>query len=94
MPIALIRRGVSLMRSEGKRGLAEVLRDEMVMKDRIVDLLREEPKTIPELAEALGYPSHEVLLWVMALWRYGTVAEVKSGRNEEYFKYTLSSSHS
>ena len=93
MPIALIRRGVSLMRSEGKRGLAEVLRDEMVMKDRIVDLLREEPKTIPELAEALGYPSHEVLLWVMALWRYGTVAEVKSGRNEEYFKYTLSSSH-
>ena len=82
------------MRSEGKRGLAEVLRDEMVMKDRIVDLLREEPKTIPELAEALGYPSHEVLLWVMALWRYGTVAEVKSGRNEEYFKYTLSSSHS
>jgi predicted Rossmann fold nucleotide-binding protein DprA/Smf involved in DNA uptake len=94
MPIALIRRGVSLMRSEGKRGLAEVLRDEMVMKDRIVDLLREEPKTIPELAEALGYPSHEVLLWVMALWRYGTVAEMKRGRNEEYFKYTLSSSHS
>ena len=94
MPIALIRRGVSLMRSEGKRGLAEVLRDEMVMKDRIVDLLREEPKTIPELTEALGYPSHEVLLWVMALWRYGTVAEMKRGRNEEYFKYTLSSSHS
>jgi hypothetical protein len=93
MPIAQICQGVSLMRTEGKRGLAEVLRDEMVMKDRIVGLLREEPKTIPELAEALGYPSHEVVIWVMALWRYGTVAEMKRGRNEEYFKYTLSSSH-
>ena len=82
------------MRTEEKRGLAEVLRDEMVMKDRVVELIREEPKTIPELAAALGCPSHEVVLWVMALWRYGTVSELKRGRNEEYFKYTLSSSHS
>jgi predicted transcriptional regulator len=80
------------MRTEAKRGLAEVLRDEMVMKDKILALLHKEPKTIPELAEALGYPSHEVLLWVMALWRYGIVAEMKSGRNVEYFKYTLSPS--
>jgi predicted Rossmann fold nucleotide-binding protein DprA/Smf involved in DNA uptake len=80
------------MKTERKRALDEVLRDEMVMKDRIVELLREEPKTIPELAETLGYPSHEVLLWVMALWRYGTVTELKMGRNEEYFKYTLNSS--
>lgn len=89
MPMTWIRQGVYLMRTKGKRGLAEVLRDEMVMKDRIIDLLREESKTIPELAEALGYPSHEVLLWVMALWRYGTVVEVRRGRNEEYFKYTF-----
>ena len=82
------------MRTEPKRGLAEVLRDEMVMKDKIVDLLREEPRTIPEMAEALGYPSHEVLLWVMALWRYGTVVEVEKKRTEEYFQYTLSAEHS
>jgi predicted Rossmann fold nucleotide-binding protein DprA/Smf involved in DNA uptake len=82
------------MRTEPKRDLAEVLRDEMVMKDKIVDLLREEPKTIPEMAEALGYPSHEVLLWVMALWRYGTVVEVEKKRTEEYFQYTLSAEHS
>ena len=82
------------MRTESKRGLAEVLRDEMVMKDKIVDLLREEPRTIPEMAEALGYPSHEVLLWVMALWRYGTVVEVEKKRTEEYFQYKLSPEHS
>jgi len=82
------------MRTEPKRGLAEVMRDEMVMKDKIVDLLREEPKTIPEMAEALGYPSHEVLLWVMALWRYGTVVEVEKKRTEDYFQYKLSPEHS
>ena len=92
MSIVRTRQGVSVMKTERKRALDEVLRDEMVMKDRIVELLREEPKTIPELAETLGYPSHEVLLWVMALWRYGTVTELKMGRNEEYFKYTLNSS--
>ena len=82
------------MRTEPKRGLAEVMRDEMVMKDKIVDLLREEPKTIPEMAEALGYPSHEVLLWVMALWRYGTVVAAEKNRTEEYFQYELSPEHS
>lgn len=72
-----------------KRDLAEVMRDEMVMKDEIVDCLREGPKTIPEIAEVLECPSYEVLLWVMALWRYGTVVEVEKGRTEEYFHYKL-----
>ena len=77
------------MGAEPKRGLAEIMRDEMVMKDRIVACLREEPKTIPEIAEVLECPSHEVLLWVMALWRYGTVVEVAKQRTDEYFHYTL-----
>jgi len=77
------------MGTEPKRDLAEIMRDEMVMKDKIVACLREEPKTIPEIAKALACPSHEVLLWVMALWRYGTVVEVEKQRTEEYFHYTL-----
>ena len=36
------------------RNLPEVLRDEMVMRDRICDLLKKNPMTIPQLAEALG----------------------------------------
>jgi two-component system response regulator PilR (NtrC family) len=35
------------------RSLGEVLRDEMVMRDRIAAVLREGPKTIPEIAEAI-----------------------------------------
>ncbi len=77
------------MGTEPKRGLAEVMRDEMVMKDKIIDLLRDEPKTILEMAESLQCPSHDVLLWVMAMWRFGTVVEVEKGRTEEYFQYKL-----
>jgi predicted Rossmann fold nucleotide-binding protein DprA/Smf involved in DNA uptake len=77
------------MGSEPRRGLAEVMRDEMVMKDKIVASLREKPQTIPEIAAALKCPSHEVLLWVMALWRYGSVAEVEKKRTEAYFRYRL-----
>ena len=77
------------MGTEPKRGLAEIMRDEMVMKDKIIDLLRDEPKTISEIAEAMACPSHEVMLWVMAMWRFGTVVEVEKGRTEDHFKYKL-----
>ena len=81
------------METERKRGLAEVLRDEMVMKDKIVALLRKEPKTISEIADALGCPSHETMLWVMAMWRYGTEVEVEKARTEEYIQYTVNPEH-
>ncbi len=77
------------MGTEPKRGLAEIMRDEMVMKDKIIELLRDEPKTILEIAEALECPGHEVLLWVMAMWRFGTVVEVEKGRTDEYYQYKL-----
>ena len=81
--------GKILMRTEPKRGHAEVMRDEMIMKDKIIELLKDEPKTIGELSEALGRPSHETMLWVMAMWRFGTIVEVEKGRTEEYFQYEL-----
>ena len=42
------------MSSAVPRPLAEVLRDEMVMRDRIAAVLGDGPKTIPEIAELLG----------------------------------------
>jgi predicted Rossmann fold nucleotide-binding protein DprA/Smf involved in DNA uptake len=71
------------------RDLNEVMRDEMVMRDRIIDLLREEPRTVPEIAEALGAPSREVMIWVMAMWRYGVVTEMEKARTDDYFSYRL-----
>ncbi len=77
------------MAEEKRRDLGEVLRDEMVMKDRIASLLREEPKTIPEIAEALSCPVREATLWVMAMRRYGSLEEVPKPKAEDYFRYRL-----
>ena len=73
----------------GQRDLSEVMRDEMVMKDRIASLLREGPKTIPEIAAALQCPASEVTLWVMAMRRYGTLEELPKGKAEDYYQYRL-----
>jgi predicted Rossmann fold nucleotide-binding protein DprA/Smf involved in DNA uptake len=81
------------MNTGTKRGLNEILRDEMVVRDKIIAVLREEPKTIPEIAETLGFPSHEVLLWVMSMWRYGEVRELEKSRAEDYFRYALKNAH-
>jgi predicted Rossmann fold nucleotide-binding protein DprA/Smf involved in DNA uptake len=69
------------------RDLAEVLRDGMVQAPRILEVLKEGPKTIPEIAGALGCPAREVTLWVMALRRYGRVADVAKAPTEEYYRY-------
>jgi hypothetical protein len=80
-----------LMERRKTRGLAEVLRDEMIMQDRIINLLREGPMTIPRISEALGSPSHEVTMWVMAMRRYGIIQEMPKGRADDYYHYTLRS---
>ncbi len=74
---------------DGRRDPSEVMRDEMVMKARIASLLREGPKTIPELAGALRRPSREVTLWVMALRRYGALEELPKAKAEDYYRYKL-----
>ncbi len=82
------------MERKATRDLGEVLRDEMFMRDRVIGLLREGPKTISELAAALGYPSHEVMRWVMAMRRYGTIVEMPKSRADDYYQYRLAEGES
>lgn len=77
------------MSEAGMRNFAEVLRDEMVMADRIRGILQDAPKTIPEIALQLNRPQHEVTCWVMAMWRYGKIVETGKANAEGYFHYTL-----
>jgi hypothetical protein len=77
------------MPTQAPRGLGEVMRDEMVMRPRIAAVLREGPKTIPEIAAALGSPAPEVTLWVMALRRYGALEELPKPKSEDYYQYRL-----
>lgn len=67
------------------RDVREVVRDEPLMRDRLLALLADGPLTIPELADAAGLPSAEVMVWVMGMRKYGYVVEEKgAGRVWEY----------
>jgi hypothetical protein len=69
------------------REIREIVRDEPAMRRRILELLTDEPRTVPEIAAAIGSPSHEVVFWVMAMRRYGWLREVKGVTDEGYFRY-------
>jgi predicted transcriptional regulator len=53
----------------------------------IREQIAEEPKTVPEIAQALGLDTAKVLLFVSALKKYGEVAE--GPKEGDYFKYGL-----
>ena len=69
------------------REVREIVRDEHLMRGRILKLLKAGPLTIPEIAEALGRPSHEVTFWVMGMRKYGYVAEIKEVTDDGYYRY-------
>ena len=78
------------MKRKIMRNLAEALRDEMYMQNRVINALKVRPKTIPEIAEELSCLSPEVMRWIMAMWRYGKVVEIPKGREDDYYYYELS----
>jgi predicted Rossmann fold nucleotide-binding protein DprA/Smf involved in DNA uptake len=59
------------------------------MQSRIAALLRDAPRTIPDLASDLGAPSHEVTFWLMAMWRYGQVEATGKPDPDGYYQYIL-----
>ena len=71
------------------RDMLEIAQDEFIMRDRILDILKEEPKTILEIAEIMNYPSREVTIWLFGLRRYGFIEEIGRADIDGYFKYEL-----
>ena len=69
------------------RSVREIVRDEQFMRARILKVLESGPQTIPQIAEALGKPSNEVVFWVMGLRKYGWLAEIKEVDDDGYFQY-------
>jgi predicted Rossmann fold nucleotide-binding protein DprA/Smf involved in DNA uptake len=65
----------------------EVIREEPLMRGRILAALAEGPLTVPEIAVAIDAPTHEVVFWVMGMRRYGWVAEIKGSDSDGYFRY-------
>lgn len=73
--------------SDRMRDVREIIREEMLMRDKILAVLKDEPKTVPDIAAAIGYPSREVMFWVMGMRKYGQVAETGEITNEGYHQY-------
>jgi DNA-binding IclR family transcriptional regulator len=69
------------------RDVREVIREEAVWRPRILAALAGGPLTVPEIAEAVGAPRHEVVFWVMGMRRYGWLAEIKGSDSDGYFRY-------
>lgn len=69
------------------RDLREVIREEMLMQGRILQVLRDGPKTVPEIAAAIDYPTYEVMFWLMGMRKYGRVVETGEVTDEGYYKY-------
>ncbi len=51
--------------------------------------LETEPQTIPRLAEATGFPAHQVLWHISVMKKYGKVVETELDENYEYYLYGL-----
>lgn len=69
------------------RELREIVREEPVMRAQILGILGDGPRTVPEIAAAIDCPTHEVVLWVMGMRRYGYLREAKGVTDEGYFRY-------
>ncbi len=71
------------------RDVREIIRDEHLMRRPILEALADGPLTIPEIAEAIEKPQHEVVFWGMGLRKYGHVAEIKEVTDEGFYRYRV-----
>jgi hypothetical protein len=69
------------------RDVREIVREETFMRARILEVLAEGPRTVPEIAAAIGRPTHEAMFWVMGMRRYGQLRDVKEAAVDGYFRY-------
>lgn len=65
----------------------EVIREEPLMHAPLLAALQDGPLTVPQLAEKVGRPAHEVVYWIMGMRRYGHVVEVGDADDDGYFHY-------
>ncbi len=78
---------MTLVPSKSGRDRREVIREEPLMRRAIVDAIGDGGRSVPEIAAAIDRPQDEVLLWVMAMRRYGYLLEMKTAGNDGYFRY-------
>jgi len=58
-------------------------------KKQILNALKEEDKTVPQLADELNIPPDEVMFQLMSLLKYGQVQTGEQDDMDEYFYYKI-----
>lgn len=62
----------------------EIVREEPLMRGPILEALAEGPRTVPEIAAAIGAPENEAMFWVMGMRKYGLLAELPQPDGDRY----------
>ncbi len=52
-----------------------LLKEQKRIQREICQVMRENPKTVPEIAEAVGMPTQEVLWYIASFKKYGLLVE-------------------
>ena len=52
-----------------------LLKEQKRVQKEICQVIRDAPKSVPEIAEAVGMPAHEVLWYVASFKKYGLLVE-------------------
>lgn len=84
--LAALRESMGGISEEKRKAQKELL----AARKEIARLLTAQPATVPQLAEALKMPSHEVLWHVTGMRKYGKVTE--AGEDGDYPLYALATS--
>jgi predicted transcriptional regulator len=61
--------------SETVKRTQALLKEQKRIQKEICQFIRENPKTVPEIAEAVNMPSNEVLWYIASFKKYGIVVE-------------------
>jgi crotonobetainyl-CoA:carnitine CoA-transferase CaiB-like acyl-CoA transferase len=69
------------------RDVREVIRDEHLMRNRILRAMDDRPMTVPQIATAIDAPEREVVFWVMGMRKYGHLVEINEVDDAGYFHY-------
>jgi predicted transcriptional regulator len=63
------------------------LKEQVKIEREITRVLKDGPNTVPALAEATGFPTQAVFWHLIAMKKYGQVAEAE--QEGDYFRYRL-----
>ncbi len=78
-------KGLRESRKQSIEALSIKMKEQKKTIEKIKERLDKGPKTVPELAAALGLPASDIMWYVAALKKYGEVAEGE--KDGGYFRY-------